>query len=959
MGGSAKVETDLVQTTGAQTYTYRATVSVASGPVDLSGGTVTFDSTLDGASDLLVGGDAVFDGAVGSSTPLGSLHVTGSADVNTGQVDTTGDQTYDGGVVLGSSVDLSGGTVTFGSQVHAGLLGANLLVSGNAVFDGFVGISGSDGGDLKVTGSTDLNAGIASANCFTFDGPVNLSGGSETVIGSGECPIIASGGRVLFDSTVDGAADLTIEGPRVEFHREVGGSTPLKSLHVDDALVDTDLVQTTGAQTYGGVVSLSRSRSSVDLSGGRVTFDAQLDNQVGGLTGGNLTVTGDAVFNGEVGSGTPLGSLHVTGTTSINTGQVDTNANQQYDGGISLLSDAALSSSSGAVEGAGVSLLSHTITLGGAGSLSGVISGTGGLIKQGPGALTLSGTNTYTGATGVQDGSLNVAGTVVGAVTIASGATVSVSGTVGGLVTVQTAGSLTCGGGTLNGGVTNNGGTATSVPDKPTNVSAVAGDKNATVSFTPGSANCFPVSYTATASPGGADASGSSPITVGGLSDGQSYTFTVTATNPIGTAVSQPSNTVAPAATPTITTSQQPASATVGSSIADKATVSGGYNPTGTVTFNLYNNPTGTARRCSPTPRRSSGGMATSAGYTADGDGHRLLGRHLQRRQQQHRGHQRHRPRAGDHQPGHPGDQHPAAAGRRHRRQLDRRQGDGHGGYNPTGTVTFNLYNNPTGTARRCSPTPRRSRAARPLGGLHGDGDGHRLLGRHLQRRQQQHRGHQRHRLEPVTISPASPAINTSQQPASGDGRHARSPTRRRVTAATTRPGRSRSTSTTTRTARGTPLFTDANEPLVGGMATSAGYTATATGTDYWVATYNGDSNNSSATSGTALEPVTITPARPRSTPASSRPRDGGQLDRRQGDGQRRYNPTGTVTFNLYNNSTATGTPLFTDERAAGRRHGHLAGYTATADGHRLLGRHLQRRQQQQSPSPAAPAPSR
>ena len=45
-------------------------------------------------------------------------------------------------------------------------------------------------------------------------------------------------------------------------------------------------------------------------------------------------------------------------------------------------------------------------------------------------------------------------------------------------------------------------------------------------------------------------------------------------------------------------------------------------------------------------------------------------------------------------------------------------------------------------------------------------------------------------------------------------------------------------------TGTGTPLFTDADVPLVSGMATSTGYTATATGTDYWVATYNGDSNN-------------------------------------------------------------------------------------------------------------------
>jgi hypothetical protein len=58
----------------------------------------------------------------------------------------------------------------------------------------------------------------------------------------------------------------------------------------------------------------------------------------------------------------------------------------------------------------------------------------------------------------------------------------------------------------------------------------------------------------------------------------------------------------------------------------------------------------------------------------------------------------------------------------------------------------------------------------------------------------------------------------------------------------------------------GTPLFTDANEPLnSNGVATSKGYTATATGIDYWVATYSGDTNNNSVTSNTSGEPVAIT----------------------------------------------------------------------------------------------------
>jgi adhesin/invasin len=67
----------------------------------------------------------------------------------------------------------------------------------------------------------------------------------------------------------------------------------------------------------------------------------------------------------------------------------------------------------------------------------------------------------------------------------------------------------------------------------------------------------------------------------------------------------------------------------------------------------------------------------------------------------------------------------------------------------------------------------------------------------------------------------------------------------------------------------GTPLFTD-TEALAGGTAASAGTTVTAAGTYYWVATYNGDRNNNPVNSGTALEPVTITPATPTTVTVSS-----------------------------------------------------------------------------------------
>jgi hypothetical protein len=72
------------------------------------------------------------------------------------------------------------------------------------------------------------------------------------------------------------------------------------------------------------------------------------------------------------------------------------------------------------------------------------------------------------------------------------------------------------------------------VPDSPTIGSITRIDLGAQVAFTPSTKGGNVVSYTATSTPGGFTGTGSSPITVTGLSSGTSYTFKVRATNATG-----------------------------------------------------------------------------------------------------------------------------------------------------------------------------------------------------------------------------------------------------------------------------------------------------------------------------------------------------------------------------------------------------------------------------------------
>ena len=98
-------------------------------------------------------------------------------------------------------------------------------------------------------------------------------------------------------------------------------------------------------------------------------------------------------------------------------------------------------------------------------------------------------------------------------------------------------------------------------------------------------------------------------------------------------------------------------------------------------------------------------------------------------------------------------------------------------------------------------------------------------------------------------------------------------------------------------------------------------------GTYSWVATYNGDANNTTVSSGCQAEPVDITQATPTITtmPSPSGPVGTSISDTATVSGG--FNPTGTVTFELFPpaNTTCTGTPVFTSPNSP------LSGGSATS----------------------------
>jgi len=509
-------------------------------------GQVDFFSTVDGAFSLDVSSFLKsFAGRVGGSAALTSLTTdAGPTHLNGGGVTTSGAQSYQGAVSLGANATLTStgsGDVTFGSTVDGSF---SLAVNTG----GLTAFGGQVGGSTKPTslttdafGSTALNGGgVATTGAQTYNdvislgadttlrstsgsigssAAIGLSSHTLTVVGSGSLSgvISGSGGVIKQGSgtlvlggtnTFTGTTDIT--GGLVNFRS-------LSNLGLGSVTLDGGGLQWasgTSTDVSPRLSALGGNGGTLDTNGNNVTLATEIDG-AGALTktgSGTLTLTAANTYSGE--TTINAGTLALTGTIA---GNVIVNS-----GGTLNISG------SGFVEGT-ITNNSGTVT----GTAPGAPTGVSGSL--GDGQVTVS--FTAPGSAGSSSiTSYTVTASPGGATASGSSSPITVSGLTNGTsytFTVQ----ATNGVGTGSASSASSAVVPGAVPDAPTSVSAVAGNRKATVSFTAPSSNGSTItSYTVTASPGGATGSGSSsPITVSGLTNGTSYTFTVTATNGVGT----------------------------------------------------------------------------------------------------------------------------------------------------------------------------------------------------------------------------------------------------------------------------------------------------------------------------------------------------------------------------------------------------------------------------------------
>jgi outer membrane autotransporter barrel domain len=261
---------------------------------------------------------------------------------------------------------------------------------------------GGVGVNLDGNGITLINAGTISGGNGGVGGQVNTQFGTPFGVnglsGDGGVAVTANGGSTIINSgTITGGASGY--GYRADAIDLSGGANTV--------------VIEAGSQIVGNVVSSSGNSNGgdhlalggdVDALGGNVFDASQLGTQYQGFSGYTKTGTSTWTLTGTSASPSTAWNL-AEGTLAIASGASLGSGTLTFSGGtLDVTGSTSLGQSLVASGGPANILLDNNATL----TLGGVISGTGSVVQRGNGTLSLTGSNTYTGGTDVQSGSLSV-----------------------------------------------------------------------------------------------------------------------------------------------------------------------------------------------------------------------------------------------------------------------------------------------------------------------------------------------------------------------------------------------------------------------------------------------------------------------------------------------------------------------------------------------------------------------
>jgi autotransporter-associated beta strand protein len=438
---------------GANTYSGSTTVN--SGTLSLANNQAAQDSTVSLSGGALTFASGITSPILGGLTGAGNIALTTAAseavalNVGSDGQNTTysGALTGPGGLVKtgadtftlasGSLANsYSGATLVSGGVLQAGrssVTSSNspLTISNASTFDmtnttqSIQSLSSTDGlGSQVVLGSTGLLR-VVGPGVTTFDGVISGAGGAVTLQGS--TLTLTNQNSFTGTTTVSGGVLQlnSLSGPALAGKLQVSGGTAQWLLNNQvnsgaNAAISSGVMnigpynntfnnlQTTGG-TVAGTTGVITSTTDVDARSG--TINAIL----GGAAGLSKTTAGTVV----------LGAANIySGSTSIAAGTLNLanqlavqNSTVSMNGGIMAFATGNTSPSVGALTGtSNLALTTATaqavaLNVGGNGqstTYSGVMSGIGGLVKQGAGTFALGASQAYSGATVVSTGVLQL-----------------------------------------------------------------------------------------------------------------------------------------------------------------------------------------------------------------------------------------------------------------------------------------------------------------------------------------------------------------------------------------------------------------------------------------------------------------------------------------------------------------------------------------------------------------------